>query len=134
MSKKMIAIILILVSTGMVFTTGCYKVTTFVIPNTGEEVTKRVSLNDDIVPIINKSCNISGCHNAGGLKPDLSNGRVYNSLVNGNYLNTTDPAQSEIYLWLTGKRRTLMPVGAPNNPSNINQLVLAWIKQGAKNN
>jgi len=27
-----------------------------------------------------------------------------------------------------------MPVGGPNNPSNINQYVLAWVKQGAKNN
>jgi len=27
-----------------------------------------------------------------------------------------------------------MPLGAANNPSNINNLMLAWIKQGAKNN
>jgi len=27
-----------------------------------------------------------------------------------------------------------MPLGAATNPSNINALMLAWIKQGAKNN
>jgi hypothetical protein len=134
MSKKIIAIVILLVITGGVFTTGCYKVTTLVIPDTGQEVTTTVSLTNDIIPILNKSCNVSGCHSSGGQNPDLTAGKVYNSLVNGNYFNLANPDQSEIYLWLTGKRPVTMPEGAANNPSNINQLVLAWVKQGAKNN
>lgn len=134
MSKKIIAIALILVTTCMVFVTGCYKVTTLVIPNTGEEITRPVSLADDIIPVFNTKCSISGCHNTGGIKPDLSADKTYNSLINGNYVNLGTPENSELYLWLTGKRPTIMPVGGPNNPSNINQFVLAWIKQGAKNN
>lgn len=133
MSKKIIAIGLILVATCMVFVTGCYKVTTFVIANDAE-ITRPVSLTDDLIPLFAKNCSISGCHNSGGIKPDLTADKVYNTLINGNYADLGTPEKSEIYLWLTGKRAATMPVGATNNPSNINQLVLAWIKQGAKNN
>lgn len=132
MSKKIIAITLILVVTCMVFVTGCYKVITVIPPS--EEVTRPVSFKDDLTPILAASCSLSGCHNTGGLKPDLTVDKAYNSLINGNYVNVGTPESSEIYLWLTGKRSTIMPAGATNNPSNINQLVLAWIKQGANNN
>jgi hypothetical protein len=44
---------------------GCYKNST-VIPEGGDEVTRTVSFSNDIVPIFNSSCNISGCHNSGG--------------------------------------------------------------------
>ena len=123
----------IIVSVCMIFITGCYKVTTVILPNE-TEVTTPVSLAGDLVPIFAKSCSVSGCHNSGGLKPDLTIDKAYNSLINGNYIDLATPANSQIYLWLTGKKTVAMPVGAANNPSNINQLVLAWIKQGAKNN
>ena len=87
-----------------------------------------------MIPIFAKNCAVSGCHNTGGLKPDLTADKAYNSLINGKYVDVGTPESSEIYLWLTGKRAATMPVGAANNPSNINALVLAWIKQGAKNN
>jgi hypothetical protein len=122
-----------LVATCVIFVTGCYKVTTLNVP-TDQEVTTPVSLASDLIPLFHQSCSISGCHNNGGLKPDLSDDNAYSTLINGDYINVTDPEQSEIYLWMTGKRATAMPVGAANNPSNINQLVLAWIKQGSKNN
>src|SRR5207249_10471511 len=104
MSKKIIAIGLILVATCMVFVTGCYKVTTLVIPNTGEEITRPVSLADDMIPVFATKCSISGCHNNGGIKPDLSADKVYNTLINGNYVNLSTPESREIYLWITGKR------------------------------
>jgi len=134
MSKKIIAIALMGLTTWLVLATGCYKVTTLVIPNTGEEITRPVSLTDDIIPVFATKCSISGCHSSGGIKPDLSSDKLYNTLTNGNYVNLGTPENSELYLWLTGKRATIMPVGGTNNPSNINQFVLAWIKQGAKNN
>jgi hypothetical protein len=134
MSKK-IAITLILVVSCMVFIAGCYKATTLIIPS-DQEVTRDVSLGDDLIPIFAQSCGISGCHNSGGIHPDLSADKdnIYNTLINGNYVNLSTPENSELYLWLTGKRAATMPVGAANNPSNINQLLLAWVKQGAKNN
>ncbi len=134
MSKKIIAIALLLVTTGMYLITGCYKVKTLVIQNLGEEVTTTVSISNEIIPIFSKSCSVSGCHSNGGIKPDLSADKAYNTLINGNYVDITNPEKSELYLWMTGKKNTAMPVGSASNPSNINQLVLAWVKQGAKNN
>ena len=133
MSGNIKATALILCVTFSLFGTGCYKVTTVTISNS-QEVTTPVSMKDDLVPLFTANCAKSGCHNDGGIKPDLSADKAYNSLVNGNYLDVGSPENSEIYLWLTGKKAVAMPVGAANNPSNINALVLAWIKQGAKNN
>ena len=110
---------------------GCYKDKT-VIFDTGEEITRPVSFAADIIPIFNKSCNLSGCHNAGGIKPDLSANNAYNSLTVGNYYNTAAPETSELYLWMTGKKSTPMPPSGINK--DYNALVLAWIKQGALNN
>ena len=133
MSKKIIAVTFIILGCCIIFITGCYKAVTYTAP-TDVTVTIPVSLATDIIPILSKNCSISGCHNSGGLKPDLSSDKVYNSLINGNYVDIGTPENSQLYLWLTGKKPVTMPVGAANNPSNINQFVLAWIKQGAKNN
>jgi hypothetical protein len=133
MSKKIIVVTFIILGFCIIFITGCYKVTTYTVP-TDVAVTTPVSLATDLIPIFSKNCSISGCHNSGGLKPDLSSDKVYNSLINGNYVDIGTPENSQVYQWLTGKKAVAMPVGAANNPSNINQLVLAWIKQGAKNN
>lgn len=110
---------------------GCYKDKT-VIFDTGEEITRTVSFAQDIIPIFNSSCNGSGCHNAGGVAPNLSSANAYLSLTAGTYLNTSDPQNSELYQWMTGKRSAPMPLSGPNK--DYNALVLAWIKQGAQNN
>jgi len=115
----------------MFFLMGCYKDKT-VIFDTGEEITKPVSFTSDIVAIFNSSCNTSGCHSAGGKSPDLSVASSYLSLTNGGFINTSEPQASELYLWMTGKKGTPMPVGGINK--DYNALVLAWIKQGAQNN
>src|SRR6476646_2410475 len=119
MTKKIMAITLILVTTGFVFLAGCYKVTTLVL-NNDQEITTAVSLSADVIPLLSKNCSISGCHNTGGIKPDLSADKAYNTLINGNYIDVNNPENSELYLWLTGKKAAAMPVGAANNPSNIN--------------
>lgn len=112
---------------------SCYKVAT-VMPDNSSEVTGPVSFALDIIPILNANCNVAGCHSSGGRNPDLSADKAFNSLNNGGYLDTSTPENSELYLWLTGKRGSEMPPGGTSNPSNLNQLVLAWIKQGAENN
>ena len=91
------------------------------------------SCSKTIVPILTQSCAASGCH-GGSIAPNLTATNAYNSLKTGNYINLATPASSEVYLWLTGKESATMPLGAANNPSNINALMLAWITQGAKNN
>jgi hypothetical protein len=132
MSKR----ITIIITAFTILTVGmqsCYKVAT-VVPDNATEVTGPVSFAFDIMPILNASCNSGGCHSTGGHIPDLSADKAYNSLNNGGYLDLSTPENSELYLWLTGKRATEMPPGGPSNPANLNQLVLAWTKQGAQNN
>ena len=110
---------------------GCYKDKT-VLFDTTEDITRPVSFATDIIPIFNKSCNLSGCHSSGGKAPNLTDANAYNSLITGNYVNTGDPKSSTVYLWITGKKSTPMPVGGINK--DYNALILAWIKQGAQNN
>jgi len=112
---------------------ACTKNATVYNDNTAE-ITTPVSLSKDLVPILSTKCSISGCHNSGGHIPDLTADKVYNALNTGSYLDLGTPEKSSLYLWITGKKPTAMPVGGPANPSNLNALTLAWIKQGAKNN
>lgn len=121
----------LLAGLSLLLITGCYKDKTVVF-ETGDEITRTVSFAGDIIPIFNSSCNTSGCHSAGGKSPDLTTANAYTALTNGNFLNTADPASSELYNWMTGKRGTPMPVSGINK--DFNALVLAWIKQGAQNN
>ncbi len=132
MSKKIIGIGLILSSAFMLTMIGCSKSTT-VIEDNSPAITGTVSFSKDIQPILTKSCALSGCH-SGSVAPNLTSATAYNALTNGNFLSVGTPANSLVYLWLTGKESATMPLGATNNPSNINALMLAWIKQGAKNN
>src|SRR5476651_135051 len=132
MSKKVIAIALFLAIDGMLVMNGCTKTTTVPIDNT-PEITTVVSFSKDIQPIFTNSCATNGCH-GGSVAPNLGQATSYNALINASLVNTETPASSDLYLWLTGKKSVAMPAGSANNPSNINALVLAWIKQGAKNN
>lgn len=94
--------------------------------NTGD-----VSFSKDILPIFT-TCAHSGCHVTGGKKPDLTAANAYASLQSGNYINTADPANSELYLWMSGKKALTMPPDGADSKDNAK--VLDWIKQGAKNN
>lgn len=121
----------ILTGFSMILIMGCYKDKT-VYFDTGAEITRPVSFAGDIVPIFNKSCNLSGCHSTGNKTPDLNAANAYNSLSSGGFVNPTDPQSSIMYQWMTGKKGTPMPVSGSNK--DYNALVLAWIKQGAQNN
>jgi len=125
--KKIVGILLVCV----IAATGCYKDMT-VVSDTGTAITRTVTFSKDILPIFNNSCALGGCHAAGVRSPDLSATNAYNSLKVGNYYNVTNPENSVIYLWMTGKKTTVMPVGGMNK--DYNALMLAWIKQGAQNN
>lgn len=112
---------------------SCYKVATVPKSAEVEVITAPVSYATDLQPLFTANCSMSGCHSTGGKVPDLTVGKSYNALINGNYINTADPENSNLYLWLIGKKGTPMPPGAVN-PGNINNLTLAWIQQGALNN
>jgi hypothetical protein len=89
-----------------------------------------VSLNNDVIPIFNASCNTSGCHDAAGShSPILVGEQAYNALVSGQFINTVEPEKSRLYLELNAG----MP---PSGPLSTNEMkiILGWITDGAKNN
>jgi hypothetical protein len=128
MLYKTIVLVALTAVTGILLA-GCYKNVTIV--NSSEnEITTPVSFSNNIIPILNKSCNGSGCHTTGAKAPNLTAANAFNSLAG--YINKENPKESELYLWMAGKKGTPMPLSGPDK--DYNSLVLAWIKQGALNN
>ncbi len=132
MSTKKIAILSRLFVFGMIAIAGCSKTSTIVV-NPGSSITETMSFEKDIAPILSNSCALSGCHTAGAKAPDLSAANAFKSLTDGNYYKATDPDNSVIMMWLTGKKSPVMPIGKGPDET-INAKIYAWIKQGAKNN
>lgn len=130
-------IIITTVVLGIIVMIGCEKDTTVIIPKNPEavKITRTVSFSKDLVPIFKTSCALSGCHVAGGHAPDLDAEKAYSSLMNGNYINKASGSSSVLFERLTGKISPGMPLSAPgSDPGQIEELLLAWITQGAKNN
>ena len=130
MLNKKILIALILLCGTIFFLAGCYKDKTVI--TDAPAITRTVSFSQDIIPIFNKSCNISGCHSSGGQTPNLTESNALNSLTIGNYYDKNNPENSLLYLKVSGKKGTPMPVSGVNK--EYAALILAWIKQGANNN
>lgn len=85
----------------------------------------------DLIPIFNESCNTSGCH-SGSVAPNLLPDKAYNELINGAYIDTANPENSELYQWMLGNRSIPMPLSGSD--AEFNAKVKAWIEQGALNN
>lgn len=125
-------IIISTVVLGVLLISGCVKDATVTIVPT---VTKTVSFKKDLLPLFVKNCATGGCHSEGAKAPILTEKKAYESLkADPEFINLAKPEESEIYLFLTGKKSPAMPMGAASNPGNINAYFLAWVKQGAKNN
>jgi hypothetical protein len=109
----------------MTFLTGCeYE---FVEPEFIPPPTDTVSFANDVMPIFNASCNMSGCHAAGAFEPDLSPANAYTNLQNG-FINTATPSSSLIYTSMaTGSMKSFTTAAEAS-------IVLGWIQQGALNN
>lgn len=87
-----------------------------------------VSFAGDIIPVFNKSCNMSGCHAQGGTAPDLSAANAWNDLSQRGMINVQSPAQSLLYSSVaTGSMKKF------STDAN-NALILKWIEQGALKN
>jgi len=102
MSKKTVGMGLILVASFILIMISCTKTTTVPIDNT-PAITTTVSFAKDIQPLLAKNCALSGCH-SGAVAPNLSAATAFNALQNGNFINTSTPKSSDVYLWLTGKK------------------------------
>ena len=102
----------------------------YVIPEV--EVTDTVSFTNDVIPIFSNSCSLSGCHNTGGIAPDLSPVNAYTNLFLYSLVDTADAESSPIYQVMSSPNDPMPPSGILS-PIEI-ATVLAWIKQGAKEN
>ncbi len=85
-------------------------------------VTDNVSFSKDIVPILNNSCNTTGCHTAGGFAPGYltNHAEVIAMLDGGKLINRVAETMD-------------MPPSGPLSDCQIDK-IKAWVDQGAKNN
>jgi len=99
---------------------------------TFEGLPTNVSLKNDVQPIFNRDCNLSGCHDAiPSHHPSLTPENAYKDLTSGGFVNTVDPPNSILYLSVTGGG---MPAGRAPLSENDTKIILGWITEGAKNN
>ena len=107
---------------------GLYSCTYETIIPKDPEVPEDVSFELNVIPIFNSSCNSSGCHNKGGIRPDLSADNAYTSLTFFGYVDTDNPESSVIY--------TKINTGSIKNYATAQDraIILKWIEQGALDN
>jgi len=84
---------------------------------------QEVSFSNDIIPIFISNC--TQCHDNGGIAPNLSASKAYNSLIDGNYINTENPGESKLFKKVVSGHGSLSPTEK--------QLILEWITRGANN-
>ena len=89
-------------------------------------IPETISFSEGIQAIF-KAQNCISCHNA-SRNPDLRTSNAYNSLINGQYVDTTNPEESRIVTMLNGSYHKDFTT------QKDKQLILDWIKQGAKDN
>ena len=93
-----------------------------------------VSFSMHIQPIFDANC--ISCHNTSHAKLNLQRTVSYDELLvsgfSASYVNTTNPARSNIYLHLVGDLSVMPPSGLLS--SRNQELVFKWIDQGANNN
>ena len=135
-NRNLIAKLLAMIIAGIIIIPGCSEDVTVTITPAVPVITRTVSFAKDLVPLFTTKCALTGCHASGGHAPILTADKAYSSLINDpDFIKVSDPEGSQLYQRLTGKIVPGMPLTAPaSDPSSINEYVLAWIKQGAKNN
>lgn len=117
---------LLIMATGI---SGCYKDT--IIPEGAldpDGPPQSVSFKNDIAPILNTKCALSGCHVSGAHKPYLLTTIAYQEVVNGGFVNTIVPKESRLYIMINGEMKEYIPSATDR------QKVYDWIRNGALNN
>jgi hypothetical protein len=95
-----------------------------------------VSFRNDIIPILTTRCALNaGCHSGtanSGNNIDLDSAAAYTNIQNRHLVVTDNPTASLLYVEVLSG---VMPK-APASPLTSTQtdMILNWIKQGAKNN
>ena len=88
------------------------------------EVPDGLSFTEDIKPFFEQKC--ASCH--ANVKPVLTDGNEYTNLMDGGYINTDEPASSEIYIKVNSGHGS-----DPFTPEESAYL-LKWIQEGALDN
>jgi hypothetical protein len=95
-----------------------------------------ISYKRDIQPIFNSNCATSGCHSgtnsAGGLNLEASVSNQNLTASKSGYIDTMYPSASLLYSSMTSVSNPMPPNGKLSKCTT--DLILAWIKQKAKNN
>lgn len=86
-----------------------------------------ISFSLNIIPIFESSCAISGCHD-GTWKPNLEANVAYDELTTKGYINTSSPANSELYTKIDGG--SMQQYATDQDRA----LILQWITEGAEDN
>lgn len=91
---------------------------------------QQVSFQNELAPIFSANCALAGCHVSGAHSPSLVTSVSYSEIVNGGFINLTDPKKSKLYQFITGEMAQYMP-----SPVKANQQkVYDWIRNGAPKN
>ena len=109
--------------------TGCYK--DIIIPDSAVDPDgppQAVSYKNDLAPIFNSKCALSGCHVSGSRKPFLSTTISYQEIVSGGYVNIIVPKESILYKSINRSMKEYISSAADR------QKVYDWIRNGAPNN
>jgi hypothetical protein len=109
--------------------TGCYK--DVILPETVADPDgppQSVSFKNQLEPLFNTKCALSGCHVSGAHKPYMTTGSSYLQIVNGGFVNTGIPKESILYKMINGEMREYI------SSATDRQLVYDWIRNGAPNN
>ena len=108
---------------------GCYK--DVILPETAVDPDgppQSISFKDQLAPLFNSSCALSGCHVSGSHKPYLATAVSYQEIVNGGFVNLLVPKESILYKKINGEMKEYIPSAIDR------QKVYDWIRNGATNN
>ncbi len=92
------------------------------------EAPDNVSFSDDIISIFDASCNSAGCHNQGGIPPNLTEDAAYVSLFAGSYVEPGNSEGSVLYQSIDGGTMTGYATDLERS------YIKKWIDEGALNN
>ena len=108
---------------------GCYK--DVILPDAVTDPDgppQAVSYKNELAPLFNTSCALSGCHVSGAHKPYLTPDISYQQIVSGGFINTVIPKESILYKMINGEMRQYI------SSATDRQKVYDWIRNGAPNN
>lgn len=94
-----------------------------------------IYFNRDVMPIIQSSCAVTGCH-GGGSAEDGVDLTTYASIMSTADVTPFNPGESDLYEAITETDPDDIMPQPPNDPLTPEQIaiILEWINQGAQNN